>query len=206
MPLPFRSVAAHGRRSIVARVLAPAIVLAVGVFAAACGALPFEQQPAAGYVYASDAPLRVAVIDETGGTDWSPAVRAGMATYAAATPYLRFQSQAAGANITVHVRRYDDEHPPELKGYVFPFAAGGFATVYDEAGLACNYPPSPLPLNCSGQIADATIYLNDIIPDGPDIEARRERLVLHELGHAMGLTRHSPDLDIPELAQRYGWD
>ena len=29
--------------------------------------------------------------------------------------------------------------------------------------------------------------------------------MLHELGHAFGLTRHSPDLDILDLAQRYGW-
>jgi hypothetical protein len=189
-----------------ARLAALAVLPALAAASAACGALPFEQQPAAGYAYGSDAPLRVAIIDETGGNDWSPAVKAGIATYSDATPYLRFQAQPAGANIVVHVRRYDDGHPPEIKGYVFPFGAGGFATVYDEAGLACNYPPSPLPLNCSGEIADATIYLNDIIPDGPDIEARRERLVLHELGHAMGLTRHSPDLDIAELAQRYGWE
>jgi hypothetical protein len=29
--------------------------------------------------------------------------------------------------------------------------------------------------------------------------------MLHELGHALGLTRHSPDLNIEQLAQRYGW-
>jgi hypothetical protein len=77
--------------------------------------------------------------------------------------------------------------------------------VYDAEGNACNFPPSPLPLNCSGRVARADIYLNDIIPAGADIEERRHRLVLHELGHAFGLTRHSPDLGIGQLAQRYGW-
>ena len=88
--------------------------------------------------------------------------------------------------------RYNDRQPPELRGYIFPFGAGGFATVYDADGLACNYPPSTLPVNCSGEIAQADIYLNDIIPDGPDIDARRNRLILHEMGHAMGLERHAP--------------
>jgi hypothetical protein len=180
-------------------------LFALAAFATSCGALRFDRQPAAGYDYASAAPLRVAVIDETGGNDWTPALHAALDAYAAATPYLAFQSRPDGANIVVHVRRYDDQHPPELKGYVFPIGAGGFATVYDSDGLACNYPPSTLPLNCSGEIAEATIYLNDIIPDGVDIEARRQRLILHELGHAMGLTRHSPDLDITDLAERYGW-
>ena len=188
------------------RALAFVAIVAVAVMATSCGALPFVQEPALGYAYGSDAPLHIAIIDETGGNDWTPALGVAMGTYANASPYLEFQQTTDGANIVVHVRRYDDEHPPEIKGYIFPFGAGGFATVYDENGLACNYPPSPLPLNCSGEIAEATIYLNDIIPQGPDIEARRERLILHEMGHAMGLTRHAPDLDIDELAQRYGWD
>lgn len=187
------------------RTLAYVAIIALAVLATSCGALSFLGLPAAGYEYGSEAPLRIAVIDETGGNDWTPALRASMATYAEATSYLQFQSTTNGANIVVHVRRYDDEHPPEIKGYVFPYGAGGFATVYDSNGLACNYPPSPLPLNCGGEIAQATIYLNDIIPAGPDIEARRQRLILHEMGHALGLTRHSPDLDIAGLAQRYGW-
>ena len=66
------------------------------------------------------------------------------------------------------------------------------------------YSPS-VPVGCSGEIARAEIYLNDIIPPGADIEARRLRLILHELGHALGLTRHSPDMGIAQLAQRYGW-
>jgi hypothetical protein len=92
-----------------------------------------------------------------------------------------------------------------LKGYLFPAGAGGFAAVYDVNGVACNFPPSPVPVGCTGEIATADVYLNDIIPPGADIEARRERLVLHEIGHALGLTRHSPDLGIAQLAQRYGW-
>ena len=92
-----------------------------------------------------------------------------------------------------------------MQGYNFPPGAGGFATVYDAAGLACNFPPSPLPLNCSGEIARSDIYLNDIIPAGPEVEARRGRLIVHEMGHAMGLTRHNPDLGIDQLASRYGW-
>jgi hypothetical protein len=98
-----------------------------------------------------------------------------------------------------------DADPPELQGYRFQPGVGGFAAVYDADGKACNFPPSPLPVNCSGEIARADIYLNDAIPEGPDIDARRLRLVLHELGHAMGLTRHSPALGIEMLAARYGW-
>lgn len=172
----------------------------------ACGFIAFPGgAPAMGYAYGSGAPLRVAVVDETGGADWSPALATGTRTYGAATPYLAFQHDGAGANIVVHVRRYDDAHPPELPGYAFPAAAGGFAAVYDANGTACDFPPSTLPLSCSGEIATAYVYLNDIIPPGPDIEARRLRLILHELGHAMGLTRHSPDLAISSLAARYGW-
>ena len=118
---------------------------------------------------------------------------------------LRLQRQPEGANIVVRVRRYRDQTPPELQGYLFQQGFGGFAAVYDANGAACNFPPSRLPLNCRGEIATVIIYLNDGIPTGDDIEARRERLLLHELGHAMGLTRHSPDLGIDELARRYGW-
>ena len=185
-----------------------AAILALLLFAAlaaSCGALRFDGRPAAGYTYASGDPLRIALIDETGGNDWTPALQAATATYAAAASYLEFQSRPDDANIVMHVRRYDDEHPPQLKGYVFPIGAGGFATVYDSDGFACNYPPSTLPLSCSGEIAKATIYLNDIIPAGTDIETRRQRLILHEMGHALGLTRHSPELDVSDLAQRYGW-
>jgi hypothetical protein len=171
-----------------------------------CGTLPFDEQPAAGYVYGSNAPLRVAVIDATTTDGWSAAIEASVATYGAGSPYLAFQQNAAGANIVVTVRDYSDSAPPALQGYLFPLNAGGFAAVYDAAGTACNFPPSPLPLNCTGEIATADVYLNNIIPAGSDIEARRERLILHELGHAVGLTRHSPDLDIGELELRYGWE
>jgi hypothetical protein len=188
------------------RIAAFVAFLAIGIAAAGCGAIPFNARPAANYTFGSDAPLKVAVIDETGGNDWSPALRASLAMYSRATPYLDFRTSTAGAHIIIHVRRYDDAHPPELSGYVFPFGAGGFATVYDTDGIACNYPPSSLPVNCSGEIAEANIYLNDIIPPGSDVEARRQRLILHELGHSLGLTRHSPDLDIGQLAQRYGWN
>jgi hypothetical protein len=183
--------------------LAPALLaLACG----ACGIIPFATEPAAGYVYGSGAPLRVAVIDQTGGDGaWSPAVDAAMATYGAATPYLQFQTDPAGANIVITVHRYDDAAPPVMRGYLFPAGAGGFTEVYDTDGAPCNFPPSPLAIGCSGDIATADIYLNDVIPPGPDIEARRERLLLHETGHALGLERHAPDLDIPLLAQRYGW-
>ena len=158
------------------------------------------------YVYGSNEPLRIAIIDETGGNDWSPAIAAAAQTYGAATPHLIFQNKIDGANIVMTFQRYTDTHPPELQGYNFPPGAGGFATVYDPAGLACNFPPSPLPMNCSGEIARSDIYLNDIIPAGPEIESRRQRLIIHEVGHAMGLQRHSPSLDIDQLASRYGWE
>ena len=172
----------------------------------ACGVIPFAENPAAGYAYGSAEPLRVAVIDGTGGGDWSPAVDAAVATYGAASTHLAFQRDATTANIVVTVHRYSDSTPPALRGYLFPFNAGGFAAIYDPAGVACNFPPSTLPLNCTGEIATAEIYLNDIIPPGLDMEGRRERLIMHELGHALGLTRHSPDADIAQLAERYGWD
>ena len=174
--------------------------------AMACGVIPFTNQPAAGYIYGSGAPLRVAVIDQTGGDGaWSPAIDAAVAIYGSASAYLQFQRDPAGANIVVTVHRYSDAQPPEMRGYVFPAGAGGFTEVYDVNGAACNYPPSPLPVNCSGEIANAQVYVNDIIPPGADIEARRERLLLHEIGHALGLERHAPDLDIAQLRQRYGW-
>jgi hypothetical protein len=182
-----------------------ALLALFAVVAAGCGALPFDAQPAGGYVYGSNAPLRVAVIDATAKDGWSAAIDASVATYGAGSPYLAFQHDAAGANIVVTIRDYSDSAPPALVGYLFPPNAGGFAAVYDAVGAACNFPPSPLPLNCTGEIARADVYLNNIIPAGSDIEGRRERLILHEVGHALGLTRHSPDLDIEQLAQRYGW-
>jgi len=169
--------------------------------------IPASGPPAHGYVYGSGAPLRVAVLDETTSPDraWSAAIGRAVATYGAATPELRFVGDPAAANIVVHVRRYRDQAPPVIPGYAFQPGVGGFAAVYDASGVACNFPPATVPVGCSGEITTVDIYLNDIIPPGPDIEARRDRLLLHELGHAMGLTRHSPDLDIAQLAARYGW-
>jgi hypothetical protein len=181
--------------------LAPA---ALALFAAACGAIPFGERPASGYHYGSGQPLRVAIINEA-GSPWTSPLHQALQKYSSATPYLHFQTDVPQANIIITVKRYNDRTPPRLEGYDFPQGAGGFATVYDRDGAACNYPPSPLPLNCTGEIATAQIWLNDDIPAGDDIEARRVRLILHELGHAMGLTRHSPDLDIGQLGSRYGW-
>ena len=166
--------------------------------------IPFAQQPADGYTYGSGVPLKVAVIDDASG-DWSQAIGVALQTYGDATPYLQFQTTPVGANIVIDVRDYSDSAPPVVPGYLYPWGVGGFAAVYDVDGAACNYPPATVPVNCNGEIARAEIYLNDAIFPGSDIEARRERLVLHELGHALGLTRHSPDLDIAQLAARYGW-
>jgi len=178
----------------------------MAVASVACGVIPFDSEPAAGYAWGSTEPLRVAIIDETGGSDWSPSVDAAVERYAAETSMVAMQRQPAGAHIVITIRRYGDEQPPALDGYRFQLGVGGFAAVYDSTGDACNFPPSSLPLNCSGAIARADIYLNDIIPAGADIDARRLRLILHEMGHAFGLTRHSPDLGIAQLTQRYGWD
>jgi hypothetical protein len=179
--------------------------LVLGAIFSACGALPFLERPANGYVYASNEPLRIAVIDETNGRDWSPALVAAITAYANAAPKLDFRAPSTDAHIVIRVRRYSDANPPAIEGYVFPPGAGGFATVYDVQGRACNYPPSTLPMNCSGEIATATIYLNDAIPAGSDIDARRFRLLVHEIGHALGLTRHAATFDAGQLAQRYGW-
>ena len=187
------------------RVAAAVNALVLAIVMAGCGAIGFERDPAHRYVYGSGEALRVAVIDETGGSDWAPSIRYGVAAYAGATAQLSFVAEPAHANIVITVRRYADSAPPTLQGYLFQTGVGGFAAIYDTDGVACNYPPSTVPLGCSGEIARAEIYLNDIIPPGSDIEARRQRLVLHELGHALGLTRHSPDLGIEQLAQRYGW-
>ncbi|MHB8514029.1 MAG: hypothetical protein ACYDCT_01410 [Dehalococcoidia bacterium] len=184
------------------------LALSIVVLTTAAGcivSIAAQGDPAYGYVRGSGAPLRVAVSDVTGGNDWSPAVQWSVATYGAATPYLQFQDSPPGANIVVRVRRYSDSAPPVLPGYLFQPGVGGFATVYDANGTACNFPPAIVPEGCNGEITTAYVYLNDIIPPGADIETRRHNLILHELGHALGLTRHSPDLDISALAQRYGW-
>jgi hypothetical protein len=188
-----------------ARALALGIFSLLSAIFVACGSIPYTAEPARGYEHGSGAPLRVAVIDETDGDDWTPAINNAVLTYSAAAPLLQFQRVVDGANIIMTMRRYSDSRPPQLEGYRFQTGVGGFAAVYDADGVACNFPPSRLPVNCSGEIARAEIYLNDIIPAGSDIEERRLRLILHEMGHAMGLTRHSPDLGIAQLAQRYGW-
>lgn len=186
---------------------AAASLIIVAAVAMGCGVIPFTAKPALNYTYGSNAPLRIAIIDETGGNgDWSPAIDAAIHTYGAATPHLIFQHNIDGANIVMTFHRYTDSQPPELQGYNFPPGAGGFATVYDADGTACNFPPSPLPMTCSGEIARSDIYLNDIIPAGQDLEGRRERLILHETGHALGLVRHAPDTGVEQLASRYGWD
>lgn len=179
----------------------------LGITAAGCiGAIAYREQPASGYAYGSAAPLRVAVIDETGGGDWSPWVDEAMARFGAAVPHLRFQRAAEDANIIITVRRYTDAAPPALHGgYSFQTGVGGFAAVYDANGTACFFPPSTLPLTCTGEIAAVDVYLNDAIPPGSDIDARRLRLLLHEFGHGLGLTRHSPDLEPEMIDARYGW-
>lgn len=187
------------------RAAALALLASLALLSGGCGFISFGTHPASGYGYASGQTLHIAVIDDTGGSEWTSAIQTAMADYAGATAYIDFVQDPAAANIVISVNRYGDSNPPQIRGYLFPFGAGGFTTVYDDAGAACNFPPSPLPENCDGQIAAANIYLNDAIPDGWDIEARRVRLVRHEMGHALGLERHSPDLDIGHLAQRYGW-
>ena len=187
------------------RAIALAAGIAIGSLLAGCGAIPFDERPASGYAWGSGAPLRVAIIDQS-SAEWAPALGTAVGMYReGAGGKLDFQAHADGANIVITVRSYTDASPPDLRGYDFPMGAGGFATIYDAEGKACNYPPSPLPLNCSGEITTTEIWLNQGIPAGGDIESRRVRLITHELGHALGLTRHSPDMDIGSLAQRYGW-
>jgi hypothetical protein len=60
-------------------------------------------------------------------------------------------------------------------------------------------------MGCSGEIARADVYMQAELRPGDDIDERRVRLLLHEFGHAMGLTRHSSALGEDQLAQRYGW-
>jgi hypothetical protein len=187
------------------RLLAALALGFVSFAGAACGAIPFEAQPAAGYTHGSGAPLRVALVDAAGGA-WSGAIAAGAERYGEAAPLLDLRASPAEANIIIIFHAYSDAVPPALRGYLFQPGVGGFAAVYDVNGEACNYPPARVPVNCNGAIARAEIYLNDDIRAGSDIEARRLRLVLHELGHAFGLTRHSAELDLATLARRYGWN
>jgi hypothetical protein len=185
------------------------LLLVVSAFGTSCTLaqfIAFADRPAAGYESGTGAILRVAVVDETGGADWAPAIAGAVAAYDSASRHLVFQRETEGANIVMRFRRYNDSQPPQTPGYLFAWGAGGFALVYDSNGVACNFPPSPVPLGCNGEIASATIYLNDGIPAGSDIEARRGRLLIHEIGHAMGLERHAADLDIAQLAARYGWN
>lgn len=187
----------------------PTVLVSACIWLAVIGsgclaAIPHAGRPAAGYEAGAGASLVVEVVDETGGTDWSPSIAEAVGRYAEQAPMLEF-SDGLEANIKIFIRRYVDNSPPALRGYLFQTRVGGFAAVYDAEGRACNFPPSPLPVNCSGEIARAEIYLNDAIPPGPDIDERRLRLVMHELGHALGLTRHSPDPGADQLAARYGW-
>lgn len=195
---------AHRRRISAPRALGLLMSCLLAPAALACGTLPFASAPAATYTHGSGQPLRIAIVDEAGG-DWSPMLVGAVMRYREAAPMLAFQRDPAGANIVVTVRAYNDAAPPALDGYTFQAGVGGFAAVYDAAGIACNYPPSPLPQNCSGEIARAYVYVNDDMPAGADISARRHRLLMHELGHAMGLTRHTADPGADQLAERYGW-
>ena len=180
------------------------MLLATAVGAGCTTAIPFDDQPAQDYVYGSAEPLRVSFLDQTGDAAWAPSIAAAQQLFAASSPLLQFGADPA-PNIAIVVYRYSDASPPVLEGYRFQPGVAGFAAVYDGEGRACNFPPSPLPLNCDGAIARAEIYLNDAIPQGADLEGRRLRLVMHELGHALGLTRHAATVDADALAARYGW-
>ncbi len=147
----------------------------------------------------------VSVTDATGDPAWRASIETAESRYTEAAPALRFQDSADGANIVITVRTYRDASPPKLTGYTFQAGVAAFVAVYDADGEACKFPPSPLPLNCNGEIARGDVYVNAAMRPGDDIEERRVRLILHEFGHAMGLTRHSWSLNEDQLAQRYGW-
>jgi hypothetical protein len=199
-PLLLRYRCLHLRRA-----LAALIIFAASAGSFACGAIPFDERPAAGYVYGSGAPLSIAVVDATGDPVWREAIAEAEARYVESAPNLHFQGDTNGANIAITVRTYLDATPPKLTGYTFQPGVAAFVAVYDADGKACNFPPSRLPLNCSGEIARGDVYVNAAMRPGDDIEERRVRLMLHEFGHAMGLTRHTSALDASQLAQRYGW-
>jgi hypothetical protein len=181
------------------------LAVVAGMLSLACGALPFTERPAQGYSYGSGAPLTIAVIDETGDPVWATAIDEAEVRYTDAASQLAFQDATAGANIVITVNTYVDSAPPTLVGYTFQPGVAAFVAVYDAQGRACNFPPSRLPLNCSGEIARGDVYVNAAMRPGDDIAERRVRLILHEFGHAMGLTRHSSSLEADQLAQRYGW-
>jgi hypothetical protein len=187
------------------RIAAASVLVILSAISIGCGALPFGERPAAGYVWGSGTPLVISVADATGDRAWGPAIDEAEARYTAAAPTLRFQDATAGAHIVITVRTYRDASPPELTGYTFQPGVVAFAAVYDTEGNACNFPPSPLPMGCSGELARADVYVQAQLRPGDDIDERRVRLLLHEFGHAMGLTRHSSSLEEGQLAQRYGW-
>lgn len=185
--------------------IAALCVLAIAAASFACGVIPFDEQPASGYVYGSGAPLTISVADATGDPVWAPAIDDAESRYTTAVPSLHFENGAAPANIAITVRTYLDSSPPTLQGYIFQPGVAAFVAVYDTEGKACNFPPSPLPVRCNGAIARGDVYINAAMRPGDDIGERRVLLLLHEFGHALGLTRHASSLNELELAQRYGW-
>lgn len=180
-----------------------ATLAVIALVSSACGFIGYAARPAAGYETGSETPLRIAVSDETADGRWSTAIDGAITSWSDATPRLAFQRDVEGANIVMRFYDYSDDAPPVVAGYVFPPGAGAFAAVRDARGVACNFPPSPLPESCDGEIAGADIYFNAAAAGAtPD---DRSALARHEIGHALGLTRHSADIDAASLYARYGW-
>jgi hypothetical protein len=147
--------------------------------------LPAGSQTAVeeGYAYGSGESLHVAVIDETQGA-WLPAIMEAARIYGAAARLLQFQ-WTTPAHITVMTHRYVRE------GALPSFP--GSAILRDAWAVTHR-------MHYAGEIQGCDVYLNDAAPP-----SNRVDLLLHELGHALGLERHSADLGIAQLARRYGW-